>query len=141
MSKPRSRRRRCDLLRGWVDRRRGAREATTEVRRWRRLVRIPDASERVARVQDLTRWDVRCWLEPERLDLGGHEPYTGEGVDSPRRERPPRALELRSRPARLAEERREPVLSMDGRVPTPKPAAQRRERDAALGIRGRAGAW
>jgi len=37
---------------------------------------------------------------------------------------------------RLAEEGREPVKPLDHRVPTPKPAAQRGEGDAVLGIDG-----
>jgi len=108
-SKRRSSGRLYEFLRVCVAARRGAWEVTTEVWRWRRLVRIPGASEKVARIRDLTRRGVRSRLEPERFDLRGREPYTGDGVDSSRRERPPRTLNLRRRDVRPAEERREPV--------------------------------
>ena len=57
-------------------------------------------------------------------------------MNPPGGKRPPRALDLRRRDVRLPEERREPVEPVDHRVPTPKPAAQRRERDAVLGRDG-----
>ena len=53
-------------------------------------------------------------------------------MNPPGGKRPPRALDLRRRDVRLPEERREPVEPVDHRVPTPKPPAQRRERDAVL---------
>lgn len=46
------------------------------------------------------------------------------------------ALDFQSRDVRLAEERREPVESLDHAMTTPKAAAHRRERDAVLGVDG-----
>jgi hypothetical protein len=54
-SKPRSRGRPCDFSRACARRGVGAREATTTVWLWRRLVRVPRAPEQIAGVRDLTR--------------------------------------------------------------------------------------
>jgi hypothetical protein len=99
------------------------------------LVRVARAPEKAAHVFELMRPGRSC-LEAERRDLGGREPHARDRVDPSRGERPPRSLDLRRRDVRLAEEGREPVEPLDHRVPTPKPAAQRRERDAVLGIDG-----
>ena len=99
------------------------------------LVRVARAPEKAAHVYELMRRAAPC-LEAERRDLGGREPNARDRVDPSRGERPPRSLNLRRRDVRLAEEGREPVKPLDHRVPTPKPAAQRGEGDAVLGIDG-----
>jgi hypothetical protein len=104
------------------------------------LVRVARAPEKAAHVYELMRWAApatgRPCLEAECRDLGGREPHARDRVDPSRGERPPRSLNLRRRDVRLAEEGREPVKPLDHRVPTPKPAAQRGEGDAVLGIDG-----
>jgi len=62
-------------------------------------------------------------------------------VDRSRGEHPPRPLDVRGRDMRLAEERGEPVESLDRDMTPSKSTTQRRERETVLGSDGISGGF
>lgn len=95
---------------------------------WRRLVRVPRAPEKAARVLNLTRRAATAW-SPSASISAGVSPT--RGIEWTRRVASVRHARSISGVGtwRLAEERREPVESLDRDMTTSEPTTHRRERE------------